>query len=149
MIFVGADHRGFKLKSELLKYLAENSDEKVIDCGAYDFNPDDDFNDPAVIVSKSIRENPGARGILICGTGHGMCMAANRFHGIRAANCISPDSAQKAREHNDANILCLGAKYIIISQAVEIVKLFLETPYIENENHTRRINRLDEREDYA
>lgn len=144
MIFIGADHRGLEAKNALISWLAPTTDEKIVDCGAYAYDANDDFNDPAMRVARSVRENPGARGVLICGTGHGMCMAANRFVGVRAANCLDPKSAKDTRAHNDANVLCLGAKYLIISQIEEIVKSFLETPYDYVENHTRRINRLDE-----
>jgi ribose 5-phosphate isomerase B len=146
-IFVGADYRGFELKNELLKFLVENN-YNATDEGAYEQTEGDDFNDPAIKVALSVRENPGSRGVLICDSAHGMTMQANRFKGIRAAHCDSAESAVLAREHDDANILCLSAHFIDTNKMQEIVKTFLETNFNNLERRVRRINRLDEREDY-
>ena len=146
-VFVGADYRGFELKNELLKFLVEN-DYSTTDEGIYEYVEGGDFNDPAVKVALSVRENPGSFGILICDSAHGMTMQANRFKGIRAAHCDSPESAILAREHDDANILCLSARFIDTMEMQKIVKVFLETDFNNIERRVRRINRLDEREDY-
>ncbi len=146
-IFVGADYRGFELKNELLKFLVENN-YNATDEGTYEQTEVDDFNDPAIKVALSVRENPGSRGVLICDSAHGMTMQANRFKGIRAAHCDSAESAVLAREHDDANILCLSAHFIDTNKMQEIVKTFLETNFNNLERRVRRINRLDEREDY-
>lgn len=146
-VFVGADYRGFELKNELLKFLVENN-YNATDEGAYELKEGDDFNDPAIKVALSVRENPGAFGILICDSAHGMTMQANRFKGIRAAHCDSSESAKLAREHDDANVLCLSAHFVDAEKMREIVKTFLETNFNNLERRVRRINRLDEREDY-
>lgn len=146
-IFIGADYRGFKLKNELIGFLAEIN-YNVTDDGAYEYDEGDDFNDPAVKVASDVRENPGARGILICDSAHGMTMQANRFKGIRAAHCDSVKSARLAREHDDANVLCLSAHFVNDDLMREITKTFLETNFEPLERRIRRINRLDEREDY-
>ena len=146
-VFVGADYRGFGLKNELIKFLAENN-YNVTDEGAYEYTEGDDFNEPAVKVSLSVRENPGSFGILICDSAHGMTIQANRFKGIRAAHCGSPESATLAREHDDANVLCLSAHFVDAEKMREIVKTFLGTTFNILERRVRRINRLDEREDY-
>ena len=146
-IFVGADYRGFELKKKLLEFLHSRGDE-VIDEGAYEYNEGDDFNDPAVKVAKEVRENRGSFGILICDSAHGVTIQANRFKMIRAAHCSSVEDAILAREHDDANVLCLSAHFIDEEKMKEIVTKFLETNFLGLERRVRRINRLDEREDY-
>lgn len=146
-ILVGSDYRGFDRKQALLKFLA-SGDYAVRDMGAYAYNEGDDFNDPAIAVAKAVRESRGARGILICDSAHGVTMQANRFKGARAAHCENAESAKLAREHDDANILCLSAHFVDEQKMQEIVQVFLDTEFINLERRIRRINRLDEREDY-
>lgn len=146
-VFVGSDYRGFERKQELLKFLAEQN-YTVVDEGAYEYNDGDDFNDPAIAVAKSVRENNGAMGILICGSAHGVTIQANRFKGIRAAHCDTIESAKLAREHDDANVLCLSALFTNDDVAREIATEFLETSFSNIERRVKRINRLDERGDY-
>lgn len=145
-IFVGADYRGFEKRQKVLSFLAK-SDYAVHDLGAYD-SFENDYNDPAVAVAKMVRKNHDARGILLCGSAHGVTIQANRFKGIRAANCDTPESAKLAREHDDANVLCMSANLLDDGTMREIIKTFLETKFIDYERRVRRINRLDEREDY-
>ena len=147
IIYIGADYRGFEKKQEMLDYLATFETE-VVDKGAYSYQEGDDFNDPAIAVATEVRENPGAMGILICDSAHGVTMQANRFKGIRAAHCSTPESAKLAREHDDANVLCLSAHFMNEEEMKEIISTFLETKFLELERRVRRINRLDEREDY-
>lgn len=146
-IYVGADYRGLELKKHLLVFLMARGDE-VTDEGAYEYHEGDDFNDPAIAVSKAVRENYGSVGILICDSAHGVTMQANRFKGIRAAHCENIESAKLAREHDDANVLCLSAHFIDENKMKEIVSAFTETVFTNLERRVRRINRLDEREDY-
>ncbi|MBQ3453133.1 RpiB/LacA/LacB family sugar-phosphate isomerase [Candidatus Saccharibacteria bacterium] len=146
-IYVGADYRGFEKKLRLLEFLAQGQDE-VYDLGAYEYNEGDDFNDPAIAVAKAVREDRGARGILICDSAHGVTIQANRFKGIRAAHCDNVESAQLAREHDDANVLCLSAHFMDEDKLYEVVRAFLTTDFQNLERRVRRINRLDEREDY-
>ena len=146
-IYIGADYRGFEKKQRVLDFLAgENCN--VTDEGAYAYNEGDDFNDPAVAVAKAVREDLGAFGILICDSAHGVTIQANRFKGIRAAHCDSEESAKLAREHDDANVLCLSAQFLDEEKMRNIIKTFLETSFQNIERRVRRINRLDEREDY-
>lgn len=147
-IFVGADYRGFSKKQHLTEVLATEGYE-VMDAGAFEYVEGDDYNDPAVLVAQSVRAEPDARGVLICDSAHGMTMQANRFRGVRAANCDSAESAKLAREHDDANVLCLSAHFMDDDQILEIVRAFIETPFEPLERRVRRIQRLDEREDYA
>ena len=146
-IYVGADYRGFEKKLRLLEFLAQGQDE-VYDLGAYEYNEGDDFNDPAIAVAKAVREDRGARGILICDSAHGVTIQANRFKGIRAAHCDNVESAQLVREHDDANVLCLSAHFMDEDKLYEVVRAFLTTDFQNLERRVRRINRLDEREDY-
>jgi len=146
-VFVGADYRGFERKNQLAEFLVAQNYE-VKDVGAYEYNEGDDFNDPAIQVARNIRENPTAKGILICDSAHGVTMQANRFKGVRAVHCDSPESAKLAREHDDANVLCMSAHFIDEAKMQEIAMAFLETNFESLERRVRRINRLDEREDY-
>ena len=147
-LFVGADYRGFERKKELLKFLAKNEEYEVTDVGAYSYHEGDDFNDPAIAVARAVRKDMNARGILICDSAHGVTIQANRFKGVRAAHCDSAESAELAREHDDANVLCLSAHFMDDAKVQEIVTAFLTTKFEPLERRVRRINRLDEREDY-
>ena len=147
-LFVGADYRGFEKKKELLKFLAKNPDYEVTNVGAYSYHEGDDFNDPAIAVARAVKREHEAKGILICDSAHGVTIQANRFKGVRAAHCESVDSAKLAREHDDANVLCLSAHFVADEQIPEIVTAFLDTKFEPLERRVRRINRLDERDDY-
>ena len=146
-IFVGSDYRGFETKAKILKFLS-GTEHEVVDVGAYSYHEGDDFNDPAITVARNVRENHGSKGILVCDSAHGMTMQANRFKGVRAANCHNPESAQLAREHDDANILCLSAHFMTDDDIKSIITTFIDTKFDSLERRARRINRLDEREDY-
>ncbi|MBO4813196.1 RpiB/LacA/LacB family sugar-phosphate isomerase [Candidatus Saccharibacteria bacterium] len=146
-IYIGADYRGLERKNQLRDFLLSNGYE-VSDEGAYEYHEGDDFNDPAIEVAKAVREDFGSMGILICDSAHGVTMQANRFKGIRAAHCDNTESAALAREHDDANVLCLSAHFMNEDAMQEIAKVFLETNFTNLERRVRRINRLDEREDY-
>ena len=145
-IFVGADYRGFEKRQKVLSFLAK-SEYTVHDLGTYD-SSENDYNDPAIAVAKMVRKNRDPKGLLLCGSAHGVTIEANRFKGVRAANCDSAQSAKLAREHDDANVLCMSAGLLDDETMREIIKTFLETKFIDYERRVRRINRLDEREDY-
>ncbi len=145
-IFVGADYKGLEKKQKVLGFLAKK-DYNVNDLGTYD-SSENDYNDPAIAVSKMVRKNRDARGILICDSAHGMTIQANRFKGIRAANCDSEESVKLAREHDDINVLCLAAHFLELDKMQELIEVFLNTKFIDYERRIRRINRLDERGDY-
>ena len=146
-IFIGADYRGFEKKQEMLRFLAEKGFDAT-DKGAYSYSEGDDFNDPAIAVAKAVRETPDAMGILICDSAHGVTIQANRFKGVRAAHCENTESAKLAREHDDANVLCLSAHFMNEDEMRKIIETFLGTNFENLERRVRRINRLDEREDY-
>ena len=146
-IFTGADYRGFEKKQWANDFLAEKGYE-VVDEGAHEYSEGDDFNDPAIAVAKAVRENAGSFGVLICDSAHGVTMQANRFKGARAAHCESPESAKLAREHDDANILCLSAHSLDNAGMEAIVETFLNTDFTPLERRVRRIGRLDEEGNY-
>ena len=141
-VFISSDHRGFEAKNALVAAL--NGEYSVSDLGPFEENPDDDYNDAAIAVAKAVKSYENAKGIIICGSSHGVAMQANRFKGIRAISGFSPELAKLGREHNDANVLCLSADFTDKNQLIEIAKTFLETPFSGEERHIRRNNRLDE-----
>ncbi len=137
-IYIGSDHAGYELKH----YLMDNfKDAEFHDIGFIEFNKDDDYPKIAHDLSNRVLSEKGL-GILICGTGLGMCMGANRHKGIRAANCLTPEMAELTRKHNNANILCLSARLIKKEDTLEILKTFLETEF-EGSRHEKRVEMLD------
>jgi ribose 5-phosphate isomerase B len=145
MIYLGADHRGFNLKEEIKKFLKEQN-YAFEDIGNFSYQLDDDYPDFAFKVSKLVAQNPESYGILICGTGNGMVIAANKIKNIRAALCLSSYLAEQARKTNDANILVLAADLTDGGTAKRIVKTFLETKFLEEERHKRRLLKIKEQE---
>lgn len=146
-VFIGSDYRGFEKKQKLLAHLVERG-YNVEDVGPYEYIEGDDFNDAAIAVAKNIRREPSTRGILICDSAHGMTIQANRFRGVRAAHCNSAESAKLAREHDDANVLCMSAHFMDEQAMFETALIFLDTNFESLERRIRRINRLDEEWDY-
>ena len=140
-IAIGADHGGYDYKEEILGLLQSKGYE-VKDFGT--FSKDScDYPVIAKAVAKDVAAGNFDRGILICGTGIGMSIAANKIKGIRAALCSDTFSARATREHNDSNILCLGARVIGNKLAEDIVKIWLETPFSNEERHLRRIGMIE------
>ncbi len=139
MIALGADHGGVKLKEAVRKYL---DSEKIAyrDFGTFD-EQSIDYPPIAAKVAHFVADGGAEKGILCCGTGIGMCIAANKVKGIRAANCDNAYCAEITRHHNDANILCLGGRVIGEDQAVEFAKLFLNTEF-DGGRHQRRIDEI-------
>ena len=142
MIALGCDHGGFELKQEVIQYLKANQIEDK-DYGCYD-TASVDYPVYARKVAKAILDGEAEKGILICGTGIGISIAANRIKGIRAALCSDCFSAQATREHNDANILCMGGRVVGAGLAIKIVDTFLHTEFSNDERHIRRIDLIEE-----
>jgi ribose 5-phosphate isomerase B len=138
-IAIGCDHRGLALKKLIIPFL-QNPGHSCQDFGCYSTDPVD-YPDIAQKVGEAVASGNFEQGILICDTGIGMCIAANKIMGIRAALCYNAFSAQRAREHNDANILCLRAEDIDNESALEIVKTFLATDF-EGGRHVQRVNKI-------
>ena len=144
-IAVGSDHAGFELKEILKEHLRERGME-VLDSGTFS-DESCDYPDYAKKVAENLLEKKAQLGVLVCGTGIGMSIAANKIKGIRAAVLSDEFSAQATRSHNDANILCLGARVIDARKAQELLDIFLDTPFSGEEKHIRRINKLEDRID--
>jgi ribose 5-phosphate isomerase B len=139
-IVMGSDHAGFDLKEELERELAARG-HAVTDLGTHDLTSTD-YPDYAHPVARAVMEGEADLGVLVCGTGIGMAMAANRHRGVRAAVCSEPFSARMARAHNDANVLCIGARVVGPGLALEILEAFLGADY-EGGRHDRRIGKID------
>ena len=141
MIAIGSDHGGYRLKEELKKYFDENKIEYK-DFGAYS---EDRVDYPIIAkdVSKSVQSNECEKGILICRSGYGMAMVANKFKGIRSAPCFQIEAAKYSRMHNNSNVLALGADYITEEEAKEIVKAWLSTEF-EGGRHQDRLDLITE-----
>jgi len=144
-VFIGADHRGYHLK-EKIKSVLINDGEHVVDCGNTKYDKDDDYSEIAIALAEKVIQEKGV-GIMVCGSAIGICIAANKVKGARAALCLNKEQARLAREHNDANILCLSADLVSESLNIKIVKTFLETLFSSEERHIRRIKFIKNYED--
>ena len=138
-IFLSADHGGFELKEKVKSFLIDNNFEYE-DLGCSSLEPVD-YPDYAKLLSKKIKDKNNSKGIIFCGTGIGISMAANRFPHIRAALCTSVEMASKSRKHNDANVLALGGRILEEKLALEIVKEFLQTDF-EAGRHSLRVDKI-------
>ena len=140
-IAIGCDHGGFEHKNAVAQHLKDRGFE-VIDCGIYE-NKSVDYPDIAVKVCEQITSNNCNLGVLICGTGIGMSLAANKVKGIRAACCSEHYSAKYTRLHNNSNVLCIGGRVIGIGTALELVDIFVDTKF-EGGRHQKRIDKINE-----
>lgn len=141
MIALGCDHGGFSLKKEITDYLSKNGFEYK-DFGCYD-TASCDYPEYGRAVAEAVASGECEKGILICGTGIGMSMVANKVKGVRCAHCTDCFSAKATREHNDANIIALGARITGPGLAVMMVDIFLNTPFSQDERHIRRISGIE------
>ena len=142
MIAIGCDHGGYYLKQDIIDFLNKNGYEYK-DYGTYS-DESCDYPVYAKKVAHAVADGECEKGILICGTGIGVCITANKVKGIRAALVHDCFSAKATREHNDANIVTMGARVIGPGLATEIVRIFLETPFSNEERHIRRIKQIEE-----
>jgi ribose 5-phosphate isomerase B len=140
-IAIGADHAGFEMKRDLAGYLAQHGHE-VIDLGTHT-TAVVDYPDTAEAVATAVRNGQADRGIVVCGSGAGVSVAASKFPGIRAAVCHDAYSARQAVEHDDLNVLCLGARVIGSSLARTLVDAFLAATFSAEERHVRRLAKID------
>jgi len=139
-IAVGGDHAGFPLKKVVVELLG-NQVEKLIDCGTHD-ESSSDYPDFAEAVAREIVTGKADRGILVCGSGVGVSVAANKIKGIRASICHDTYSAHQGVEHDDMNVLCIGARVIGSELAFEIIRSFLGAKYVPEERHARRLEKM-------
>ncbi|MSQ40473.1 MAG: ribose 5-phosphate isomerase B [Dehalococcoidia bacterium] len=140
-VIIGGDHAGFPLKQELVRWLQEKGHE-VEDMGALSLDPNDDYPDWAVRVAEAVASGRGERGIVVCGSGVGACVVANKVPGVRAGICHDTYSAHQGVEHDDMNVLSLGARIIGGELAREVVQAFLEARFTGEERHRRRLKKL-------
>ena len=139
-VALGADHGGFSLKNELVARLPETCE--VLDLGASAFDQDDDYPDFALAVAQAVASGQAQRGILVCGSGVGACIAANKVPGVRACLCHDTYSAHQGVEHDDMNILCLGARVVGPELAEELAMAFLEAKFSGEARHCRRLEKV-------
>ena len=137
-VYLGSDHAGFELKAALLSHLAA-AGHQVTDCGPAEYQPDDDYPPYCIATAQRVVADPGSLGVVIGGSGNGEQIAANKVRGVRAALAYNTETAVLARQHNDANVLGLGARMHPQEEAISIVETFLSTPFSEGPRHVRRI----------
>lgn len=140
-IVIGADHAGFELKEYIAQALKEDGYETV-DVGAYEYDSDDDYPDFAEAVGRAVAAGRGERGILVCGSGVGACVTANKIKGIRACLCHDIYSATQGVEHDDMNVLCLGGQIVGKILALKLVHGFLSAGYIGSGRYKRRVDKI-------
>ncbi|MEU4776560.1 ribose-5-phosphate isomerase [Micromonospora sp. NPDC023633] len=137
-VYLGSDHAGFELKVHLVNHLTKEGHD-VVDVGPHAYDPDDDYPAFCLHTGDRVVADDGSLGVVIGGSGNGEQIAANKVAGVRAALAWSIDTAQLAREHNDANVVAVGARQHTLDEATAIVEAFLTTPFSGNERHARRI----------
>ncbi len=145
-VHVGSDHAGFELKQHLVGWLADHGHE-VIDHGADTYDAEDDYPPFCLATGEAVVADPGSLGIVIGGSGNGEQIAANKVKGVRAALAWSEETARLGRQHNDANVLAIGARMHTIDQATLLAEVFLATPFSQDPRHERRIAELAEYEE--
>ena len=146
-VYIGADHAGFYAKNALKDGLSVLGYD-IEDLGAFHLNEEDDYPEFAATVASAVQKHPGSFGILLCGSAEGMCMAANKFNGIRAGIGFSQEAARLMRTDDDANILCIPSRLTLQNTPKDIARVFLETPFSHAPRHMRRIAQIDALEDH-
>ena len=142
-VYLGSDHAGFELKARLIEHLAGLGHEPI-DCGAHTFDPADDYPAPCITAALRTVADPGSLCVVIGGSGNGEQIAANKVTGTRAALVWNDETARLAREHNDANVISIGARNHPEADALRFVQIFVETPFSQDPRHVRRIGQLAE-----
>ena len=144
-VYLGSDHAGFELKQHLVNHLAKQGHD-VVDVGPHVYDPEDDYPPFCLHTGAKVVADPGSLGIVIGGSGNGEQIAANKIEGVRSALAWKVEIAQLARQHNDANVLSIGAREHTLDEAASFADAFLATPFSGNERHARRIDQLTEYE---
>ena len=142
-IAIGADHAGFPLKEQLKPWL-EAAGHLVIDLGAHDLDPEDDYPDFAAAVARAIQAGQADKGIICCGSGVGASITANKVPGVRAGLCHDTYSGHQGVEHDDMNVICLGARIVGLDLSKEIVSAFVAASFIPEPRFQRRLNKLNQ-----
>ena len=141
IVAVGADHAGFALKGQIVGWLREEG-HQVNDLGAFNLNPDDDYPDFAVSVAKAVSSGQTERGIVVCGSGVGACVTANKIKGIRACLCHDTYSARQGVEHDDMNVICIGSRIIGIELTKVVLQAFLGAVFVPEPRFQRRLDKI-------
>lgn len=144
-IFLGTDHAGFAFKEEIKSFLLKKQYD-VEDCGAYEFDKDDDYPDFIAKAARQVAKTPGSFGIVLGKSGAGECIVANKINGIRAFLAVNKENVLLARQHNDANVISFGSSLLSVASAKELLLLFLTTPFSQEERHKRRIDKITQLE---
>ena len=144
-VYLGSDHAGYELKTHLLSQLVGDGYE-LVDVGPHSYNPEDDYPAFCIATGAKVVADPGSLGVVIGGSGNGEQIAANKVAGTRAALAWNIETAQLAREHNDANIVAIGARQHTLDEATALVQAFLSTAFSGNPRHARRIEQVAEYE---
>lgn len=139
-LYIGADHGGFELKEKIKAYLSKKGI-KFEDLGSTEYDKTDDYPDYAILVAEKVSKNNG-KGILLCRTGHGVCIVANKLNSVRAVTCRNKEEAVKSREHVDANLLCIPGDYLTLEEVQEIIGAWLNTNFSNAERHIRRLGKI-------
>jgi ribose 5-phosphate isomerase B len=144
-VYLGSDHAGYELKMHLVNHLTKQGHD-VVDVGPHVYDPEDDYPSFCLHTGARVVADPGSLGIVIGGSGNGEQIAANKIEGVRAALAWRVEIAQLARQHNDANVISLGAREHTLDEATSFVETFLATPFSGNPRHARRISQLTDYE---
>jgi ribose 5-phosphate isomerase B len=144
-VYLGSDHAGYELKTHLLSQLAGHGYE-LVDIGPHSYDPEDDYPAYCLATAAAVVADPGSLGVVIGGSGNGEQIAANKVAGVRAALAWNTETAQLAREHNDANVVAIGARQHTLDEATGLVQVFLATAFSGNPRHARRIAQVAEYE---
>ncbi|OGG11911.1 hypothetical protein A2Z00_04245 [Candidatus Gottesmanbacteria bacterium RBG_13_45_10] len=145
ILYIGADHRGYHLKDKLKAWIQERGHE-VVDCGNMMYDSNDDFPDFSFAVADKVAADPGSRGIVICGSGGGVSIAANKVKGIRCAAAVHVADVKHNRQNNDVNVLALSADFTDYDEAKELVEAFIEMEFEGEERCVRRLNKIAKRD---
>jgi ribose 5-phosphate isomerase B len=145
-IYLGADHRGFSLKEQIKVWLQQQG-QQVVDCGNTQLDPEDDYPQYAFAVAEQVADNIQGRGIVFCGSGVGVDIAANKVPGVRSAVGLSPTMVQAARRDDDINVLAIAADITDEKTTQQLVTSFLATPFRQEERYARRLTEISEREE--
>jgi ribose 5-phosphate isomerase B len=138
-VYIGSDHAGFELKAAAIAHL-DNAGHEVIDCGAASYDPTDDYPPFCIETGQRVVADPGSLGVVIGGSGNGEQIAANKVRGVRAALAYNAETAELARQHNDANVVGIGARMHDQADALAIITVFVGTPFSQDPRHIRRID---------
>ncbi|HYK68610.1 MAG TPA: ribose-5-phosphate isomerase [Streptosporangiaceae bacterium] len=145
-VYLGSDHAGFELKARLVEWLKQAGHDPV-DCGPSTYQPDDDYPVYVMRAATSTVGDPGSLGIVIGGSGNGEQIASNKVRGVRAALAWTAETARLARQHNNANVLSLGAREYPVEDAMGLARVFVETPFSDDPRHVRRLAMIAAYED--